>query len=157
MTYRAFTAILAFLAVVGLLAITLAAVAVQRATPPPDALPSVAAIHLGAPRSALVGFSCYSIYVMGENFCQRDHADGALRSIIVSLQGDTIRYVSVLLRDIHLDELRARYGRPVRLHSYSRFVRRWCYPGGITAVVYGHPFGALASTHVSYSPSRQSC
>lgn len=158
MSYRALTAILIGLAIVGLLAITLAAVVVQRANAPPDALTAYHAIQPGADRSALHGFSCYDWHFvdMESTVCHLEQPTEPVRSIYVSLDNDAIRNVSLSVYGMRLDELQRRYGTPTRLRNRARFVWRYCYGDGVLVTVYGRGFGVVA-THVSYSTSRQSC
>lgn len=143
MTYRALLAIAVFFAVV-----TALAVFANRALPTVDALSVVDSVHPGAPRSALVGFQCFSAYAPDTNYCYRD-GDGVLRATYATLDGATVRSVSLSFSGAQIAALDARYGHATS-RSGSRHVVRLCYGGRARAVVILRPFGTLSvSTYLS--------
>lgn len=134
------------------LALALLAVAAFRAHPPPDALTAYSAIQPGAPRSTLVGFSCYTAW-MEVGYCYHAPADGDVRGIYVALDSaGHVRNVSFSLRGARLPELERVLGRATsRSEAHTRYadLYKLCYGDHARAVIAIRPYGV--STYVSMS------
>lgn len=154
MTRRTFCsaliALAAFFAVV-----TALNVAAHRAKPPefpPDVMVKYADIVPGAPRSTLVGFSCYAAW-MEVGYCYHAPADGDVRGIYVALDSaGHVRHVSFSLRGARLLELERVFGRATsRSEAHTRYADLYtlCFGNRARAVIAIRPYGV--STYLSMS------